>query len=258
MALCDTEWTALSRLRVSASIANLAGQPLTEIPTKNRRVRTLALDDLTAAILRAQVAEVEARAELVRVDLIDDPYVFTDAADGSEPWKPDTVSQYFGRMRKRVGLDHLDFHDLRKFMETYGLEMGYSVTQVAMRAGHDPSIAAKHYSGRVHRNRPSPRQGRGVLTRVAVGDGGVDPCPTLWPSLIGQVRRLPAGRSAPKPDCHRGGSPSPWCGDSSSSPSLTQSPGWGSNIGSSARGPWLIHVSTTRSAPTELASYHRS
>jgi hypothetical protein len=53
-----------------------------------------------------------------------------------------------GRMRKRIGLDHLDFHYLRKFMETYGQEMGYSVTQVAMRAGHDPSIAAKHYSGR--------------------------------------------------------------------------------------------------------------
>ena len=34
-------------------------------------------------------------------------------------------------------------------METYGQEMGYSLTQVAMRAGHDPSIAAKHYSGRV-------------------------------------------------------------------------------------------------------------
>lgn len=27
--------------------------------------------------------------------------------------------------------------------------MGCSVTQVAMRAGHDPLIAAKHYSGRV-------------------------------------------------------------------------------------------------------------
>ena len=136
-------------LRVSASIVNLAGQPLAEIPTKNRRVRTLALDDLTVAILRAQIAEVEARARLVRADLIDDPYVFTDSADGSEPWKPDTVSQYFGRMRKRVGLDQLDFHHLRKFMETYGQEMGYSVTQVAMRAGHDPAIAAKHYSGRV-------------------------------------------------------------------------------------------------------------
>ena len=34
-------------------------------------------------------------------------------------------------------------------METYGQEMGYSVAQVAMRAGHDPSVAARHYSGRV-------------------------------------------------------------------------------------------------------------
>ena len=34
-------------------------------------------------------------------------------------------------------------------METYGQEMGYSVTQVALRVGHDPSTAAKHYSGRV-------------------------------------------------------------------------------------------------------------
>jgi len=136
-------------LRVTASVVKLPGAPMGEIPTKNRRTRLLALDELTAAMLRAQLAEVEERAALVRVDLVDDPYVFTDSADGSEPWKPDTISQYFGRMRKRVGLDHLDFHDLRKFMETYGQEMGYSVTQVAMRAGHDPSIAAKHYSGRV-------------------------------------------------------------------------------------------------------------
>ena len=107
------------------------------------------IDELTSAILRAQLDEVEARAALARVELVDDPYVFTDAADGSEPWKPDGVSQYFGRLRKRVGLDHVQFHQLRKFMETYGQEMGYSVTQVAMRAGHDPSIAAKHYSGRV-------------------------------------------------------------------------------------------------------------
>ena len=46
-------------------------------------------------------------------------------------------------------LANVDFHDLRRFMETYGQEMGYSVAQVAMRAGHDPSVAARHYSGRV-------------------------------------------------------------------------------------------------------------
>jgi integrase len=135
-------------LRVSASIVNLPDQPLGEIPTKNRRVRRLAIDDLTAAILRAQINDVEQRAVLANVALVDDPYIFTDAADGSLTWKLDAVSPYFGRMRKRIGLDHLDFHYLRKFMETYGQEMGVSITLVAMRAGHDPSIAAKHYSGR--------------------------------------------------------------------------------------------------------------
>lgn len=58
------------------------------------------------------------------MDLVDDPYVFTDALDGSEPGKPDAVAQYFGRMRQRAGLDKVQFHQLRKFMETYGHEMG--------------------------------------------------------------------------------------------------------------------------------------
>ena len=76
------------------------------------------------------------------MELAADPYIFTDVVDGSEPWSPDAVSQYFDRMRKRVDLDHVKFHHLRKFMETYGQEAGFSVAQVAMRAGHDPSIAA--------------------------------------------------------------------------------------------------------------------
>ena len=136
-------------LRVSASVVKMPGEEVTEIPTKNRRERVLALDDMTAGVLRAQFDFVEARAVACEIDLVADPYVFTDVVDGSEPWKPYGISQYFDRMRKRVDLDHVKFHHLRKFMETYGQEMGYSVTQVAMRAGHDPSIAAKHYSGRV-------------------------------------------------------------------------------------------------------------
>ena len=136
-------------LRVSASIVKLPGERPKEIPTKNRRERILALDEMTAEVLRAQLELVESRAAEAGVELVADPYVFTDVVDGAEPWSPDAVSQYFDRMRKRVDLDHVKFHHLRKFMETYGQEAGYSVTQVAMRAGHDPSIAAKHYSGRV-------------------------------------------------------------------------------------------------------------
>jgi hypothetical protein len=92
---------------------------------------------------------VEERARFAGVELVDDPFVFTDSADGSEPWKPTLITRNFQRLRARIGLDHLDFHDLRKFMETYGQEMGFSITQVAVRAGHNPAVAAKHYSGRV-------------------------------------------------------------------------------------------------------------
>ena len=34
-------------------------------------------------------------------------------------------------------------------METYGQEAGFSLSQVAIRAGHDPAVAGKHYTGRV-------------------------------------------------------------------------------------------------------------
>jgi integrase len=144
----DVDWER-SLLKVSASIVVLKGVPLQEIPTKNRRERLLALDELTLSMLRAQVAALEERASLARVQLVPDAYLFSDDIHGAVPWKPDAVSQYFGRLRTRAGVSHVDFHDLRRFMETYGQEMGYSVAQVAMRAGHDPSVAARHYSGRV-------------------------------------------------------------------------------------------------------------
>jgi integrase len=144
----DIDWER-GLLTVSASIVALKDVPLQEIPTKNRRERTLALDELTLSMLRAQVDMLEQRAALAKVQLAPDAYVFSDDIAGTVPWKPDAVSQYFGRLRERTGLAHIDFHSVRKFMETYGQEMGYSVAQVAMRAGHDPAVAARHYSGRV-------------------------------------------------------------------------------------------------------------
>jgi hypothetical protein len=34
-------------------------------------------------------------------------------------------------------------------MGTYGQDLGFSLTQVAVRAGHDPAVAGRHYSGSV-------------------------------------------------------------------------------------------------------------
>lgn len=136
-------------LSVGWSISALPGQPIREIPTKNRRVRQVAIDDQTAEILARHIRWMQERAVELGTQLVADAYLFSDAPDGSEPWKPDSVTQFFVRLRARCGLDHLDLHSLRKFMETYGQDLGFSGAQVAMRAGHDPSVAAKHYTGNV-------------------------------------------------------------------------------------------------------------
>jgi integrase len=73
-------------MRVTGSVAALAGREIEEIPTKNRRIRTLALDELTVATLRRQIEAVEERARLVGVELVDDPFVFTDAELGYVRW----------------------------------------------------------------------------------------------------------------------------------------------------------------------------
>ena len=132
---------------VAWNIIDLNGRPLSEASTKNRRIRRVALDDRTLQVLREQDGMMQARSRDAGTDLLADAYLFSDAIDGREPWRPGAVTLYFSRLRVRAGLPHLNFHSLRKFMETYGQDLGFSPVQVAMRAGHDPSVAAKHYTG---------------------------------------------------------------------------------------------------------------
>jgi integrase len=144
----DIDWHT-SALTVGHSMVDLPNRPLEERSTKNRRVRPVALDEFTLAMMRAQRDALVERARLADVDLVDDPFLFSDALDGSEPWRPSMVTRYFARLRERAGLDELDFHSLRKFMSTYGQDLGFSGSQVALRAGHDPSVAARYYTGRI-------------------------------------------------------------------------------------------------------------
>lgn len=144
----DVLWSE-SRLKVAWSVfVAPRGEP-EEIPTKNRRARRVAVDPTTMALLVVQLEMMEKRASELGVNLAPDAFLFSDSADGSEPWKPDTLTQYFNRLRDRQGLRHITFHSLRKFMETYGQHLGFSAVQVALRAGHDPSIAARHYTASV-------------------------------------------------------------------------------------------------------------
>ena len=136
-------------LRVTHSITDLPRQPWTEGPTKNRRRRELAVGTKTMDILRAQLDQLDGQALACMVDLVDDPFLFSDSADGSDPLRPGAITLYFSRLRTRSGLDHLQFKHLRRFMGTYGQDLGFSLSQVALRAGHDPAVAGKHYTGHI-------------------------------------------------------------------------------------------------------------
>ena len=127
----DVDWE-MAALTVSRSIAAMNGEPLVEISTKNRRIRTVAVDEATLTVLQDQRSMLTGRAAACGTELMPDAYVFSDAADGSEPWNPNMVTRYFDRLRRRAGLEHLRFHDLRKFMETYAQDLGFSPVQVAI------------------------------------------------------------------------------------------------------------------------------
>lgn len=136
-------------LTIAHSLVHLNGAPPYEASTKNRKVRSLAVGPKTVAIMQAQLDAMSVRAAECGTELIEDCFIFSDAPDGSAPWRPGAVTLYFSRLRQRTGLEHLHFKHLRKFMETYGQDLGFSLAQVALRTGHDPSVASKHYTGRV-------------------------------------------------------------------------------------------------------------
>lgn len=131
---------------VARSIVKQGGRKV-DRPTKNRRLRLVAIDQRTSDVLLRRLELLAKHAEAAGVAIAEDPYLFACDTKGLDPWDPDTITPFFGPLRKRLDLDHLEFKGLRRFMDTYGQEMGFSLALVAMRAGHDPAVAGKHYTG---------------------------------------------------------------------------------------------------------------
>lgn len=117
--------------------------------TKNRRWREVALDPATSLVIGSHIAMLRTRADHAGTVLDGDAYVFTDHPRGSEPWNPHTVTDAFRRLTLQLDMRHLTFHSLRKFMESRALDLGFSIPEVAHRAGHDPAVLMRFYAGAV-------------------------------------------------------------------------------------------------------------
>ena len=113
---------------------------MAEKSTKTDRDRRVALDEVgVACCCRAPGAPLE-WASAADASLADDAFVFSPELDGSLPYRPDSVTSFFIRVRDSVGLRTVRLHDLRHFTATQLIGASVDIRTVAGRLGHsDPS-----------------------------------------------------------------------------------------------------------------------
>ncbi len=114
--------------------------------TKSNERSRFALDPITLAVLGEQRARAEVRAGALGVELADDAFVWSQAADHLEPWRPDRVSGAFTALRNRERMPHVCLNDLRHFSATQLVAAGLDPGLIAGRPGHDASVLLRMYS----------------------------------------------------------------------------------------------------------------
>ncbi len=122
--------------------------------TKTGRDRFLALDSGTVEALREHRARMDERAAAIKTKLGRNAFVFSDEPDCSSPWRPDTVTVQFVRLRETCGLHGVRLHDLRHAHATLLLAQGVAMSDVRDRLGHSDIRTTGIY---LHGRRPGDR-----------------------------------------------------------------------------------------------------
>ena len=137
--LIALRWTDLDLDSATVSIERgIVDGPdgLVEKGTKTHSARRVSLDAGTAAAVAEHHERMMNRAAMCRLETAADAFVFSNAADGSAPWFPDSVSRSFKRLCEKEGVPDVRLHDLRHFVATQLLSAGVDVRTVAGRLGH--------------------------------------------------------------------------------------------------------------------------
>ncbi|MGD9529877.1 MAG: tyrosine-type recombinase/integrase [Dehalococcoidia bacterium] len=136
--LCALRWRHVDLERGVITVRRAIGQDGTDIEekdTKTHQRRHVTIDPGTAEGLVEHRQRWEDRVAMLGAELSPDAFVFSLAPDGSTCLKPSSVTQRYGRMAGRLGLDtHL--HNLRHYSATELIAGGVDVRTVAGRLGH--------------------------------------------------------------------------------------------------------------------------
>ena len=119
-------------LNIKKSHINFTLQTLLIPLTKTDTPRTIPLSSRAIAVLREQLRGSE------KVIPIEETTLFS--------YKPDSVTQAFGRLCKRQGIDNLHFHDLRHEATSRFFEKGLNPVEVATITGHKDTRMLMRYT----------------------------------------------------------------------------------------------------------------
>lgn len=136
--LCALRWRDVGLdngvLWVRRSIWQRSKQ-LGEKDTKDHQKRRIAVDPDTLVLLVEHRERCEERAAALDITLPADAFVFSSSPDGSKHLLPDSVSQRFGDLVRRLGID-TSIHKLRHYSATELISAGVDPRTVAGRLGH--------------------------------------------------------------------------------------------------------------------------
>jgi hypothetical protein len=111
------------------------GRRRTEKDTKTHQQRRVSLDPATVGVLTEHWERSVERARTLGTVPRRDAFVFSLVPDGSKHLVPSSVTQRYGRLARRLGIDtHL--HNLRHYSATELIAAGVDVRTVAGRLGH--------------------------------------------------------------------------------------------------------------------------
>jgi integrase len=141
----DVHWER-GEIAIRRSIAQVDRQRI-EKDTKTHQARRVAVDEATRELLREFHLRARERALAVGVSLGPDAFLFSEELDGSAPWRPDVCTNWFGRLRAELGLDHVRLHDVRHFVATALGDAGTPIATISARLGHrDKATTLNIYS----------------------------------------------------------------------------------------------------------------
>ena len=134
--LCALRWDTLDLtagvLTIRSSIAQ-RGARTWEKDTKTHQQRRITIDPDTLVLLRAFKRHCAQRIGFD--DMPGGAFIFSNAPDGRNWLKPDSVSQRYARMCARLGWD-MNIHQLRHYSATELITSGVDITTVSGRLGH--------------------------------------------------------------------------------------------------------------------------